>query len=170
MHYALYHGSAPARPPRIAGERIHPAMLHQIPLRFARAWNRHDVAAAFADFDANADYVDVDGMQMHGHGVIVARHVTLHETVYAKSLLRIDHVDLRRTTADSALVRADWTMKTSDGVRRGTLLFVAARRRDAWCVVSAQNTEEAPDVAEIPHERGLTCTWFAAERYALDAP
>ena len=168
MHYALYHGSAPARPVGIAGERIHPAMLHQIPLRFARAWNRHDVAAIFAEFDANADYVDVDGTQMHGHSVIVQRHAALHETAYAKSMLRIDHVDLRRTTVDSALVRGDWTMKTNDGVRRGTLLFVVARRGDAWRVVSAQNTEEAPSVAEIPHERGLTCTWFAPERYALD--
>lgn len=143
-------------------------MLHQIPLRFARAWNRNDVAAAFADFDENADYVDVDGMQMHGHGVIVAHLSALHETVYAKSMLRIDHVDLRRTTVDSALVRADWTMKTCDGVRRGTLLFVVARRGEPWRVVSAQNTEEAPSVAQIPHERGLTCTWFAPERYALD--
>jgi uncharacterized protein (TIGR02246 family) len=143
-------------------------MLHQIPLRFARAWNRHDVAAAFADFDENADYVDVDGMQMHGHVMIVARHAALHETVYAKSMLRIDHVDLRRTTVDSALVRADWTMKTSDDVRRGTLLFVVARRGEPWRVVSAQNTEEAPSVAQVPRERGLTCRWFAPERYALD--
>jgi uncharacterized protein (TIGR02246 family) len=168
MHYALYHGSAPARPPSIAGERIRPAMLHQIPLRFARAWNRHDVAAAFADFDANADYVDIDGTQMHGRSVIVQRHAALHETAYAKSMLRIDHVDLRRTTADSALVRADWTMKIPDGVRRGTLLFVVARRGDAWRVVSAQNTEEAPSVAEIPHDHGLPCTWLAPERYTLD--
>lgn len=168
MHYALYHGSAPARPLGIADERIHPAMLHQIPLRFARAWNRHDVAGAFAEFDKNADYVDVDGTQMHGHGMIVARHAALHESVYAKSMLRVDHVDLRRTTVDSALVRSDWTMKTTDGVRRGTLLFVVARRGDAWRVVSAQNTGEAPNVAAIPHERGLTCTWFAPERFALD--
>jgi hypothetical protein len=58
----------------------------------------------------------------------VQRHAALHETTYAKSMLRIDHVDVRRTAVDSALVR-----------------------RDAWRVLSAQNTGKAPTA-------GSTCS------------
>jgi uncharacterized protein (TIGR02246 family) len=152
MHYALYQGPGP-QPHRPAPERIRPALLHQIPERFARAWNRHDMVAAFADFDPNADFVDVDGTQMLGHDMMVARFAALHRTVYRHSFLRIDHVDLRRTSDDSALLRADWTMKLPEGTRSGTLLFVVARRGYPWRVVSAQNTEET-----------------AAARFVVEAP
>jgi uncharacterized protein (TIGR02246 family) len=140
MHFALYQG--PGSPPRRpASERTRPALL-QIPERFARAWNRHDMISAFADFDPNADFVDVDGTQMLGHDMMVARFTALHRSLYRHSFLRLDHVELRRTGDDGALLRADWTMKLPAGTRSGTLLFVVAGRGYAWRVLSAQNTQE----------------------------
>lgn len=126
------------------------ALVSQLPHRFAWAWNQHDMDAAFADFDDDADFVNVHGVRLHGFEEIVAAHEALHRTIFAHSELTIDDVRLRLITIDSAYVHADWTMRghaTGPGaspdwedVRHGTLIFVVARQGSSWRVFAAQNT------------------------------
>ena len=159
MHYALYRGFGSGTSPgttrpaeRRKTDRMHAyyprpeyvrtALISQLPHRFAWAWNAHDMEAAFADFDENADFVSADGARWFGFDEIVAKHEALHETVFANSELTIDDVRLRLITVDSAYLQADWTMRgQSAGASHGTLLFVLARQGSSWRVFAAQNTE-----------------------------
>lgn len=124
-------------------EHVRTALISQLPHRFAWAWNAHDMEAAFADFDDDAEFVDARGVRSFGFAEIVSAHDALHETVYAKSEMTIDDVRLRLITADSAYLQADWTMHghTAGAAAHGTLLFVVARQGSSWRVFAAQNTE-----------------------------
>jgi uncharacterized protein (TIGR02246 family) len=119
------------------------ALVSQLPHRFAWAWNRHDMDAAFADFEDDAVFVDVRGT-WHSYEEIVNEHAALHRTVFANSTLAIDDVRLRLITIDSAYVHAEWTLTDAGSdaelVRRGTLIFVVARQGSAWRVFAAQST------------------------------
>jgi len=124
-------------------------LVSHLPHRFAEAWNRHDMDAAFADFHDDAEFVDVDGERYSGWEEITAKHAELHETIFAHCALTIDEIRIRLITVDSAYVHADWTMRgLTDGpgavqneVLHGTLIFVVARQGTTWRVFAAQNTE-----------------------------
>jgi uncharacterized protein (TIGR02246 family) len=123
-------------------EHVRTALVSQLPHRFAWAWNVHDMEAAFADFDDDAEFVDAHGVRWFGFEEIVAHHEALHATDFARTELTIDEVRLRLITVDSAYVKADWTLRGhADGPCRGTLLFVVARQGSSWRVFAAQSTE-----------------------------
>ena len=124
------------------------SLVSQLPHRFAVAWNRHDMEAAFDDFDDDADFIGITGERWRGYDEIVAKHAALHATVFANSELEIDDVFLRLVSVDSAYVIADFTLRPAErteeaqpaAVRSGSLTLVVARQGSSWRVFSAQVT------------------------------
>ena len=140
-------------------EYIRTALISQLPHRFAWAWNAHDMEAAFADFDDDADFVNVNGVRWFGFEEIVSQHQALHETIFANSELMIDDVRLRLITVDSAYLLAGWTLRglcCSEEKRQGPLaslsgilMLVIARQGSSWRAFSAQMTSRETGLKAI---------------------
>ena len=123
-------------------------VLESIPKRFADAWNRHDVEAVFADYEDDAEFVNVLGMRWRGKERFVQEHANRFATIFANSLLIFREVSIRELTSHAAVVHGIWTMKGHQDpqgrwapVRSGVLVFVARKIAGDWKIAVSQNTD-----------------------------
>lgn len=112
-------------------------------------WNRHDLAAAFACFAEDADFVNVVGQWWRGRYEIVERLGACHADRFLESTLRITSVSIRFLRFDVAVVHLTWTLAGDRGpdgrglpLRRGIITLTTSRVKGRWTFDAAQNTEQ----------------------------
>ena len=122
----------------------------------AQAWNRHDVAAWSAPFEADAEFVNILGMLLSGKEQIQQRHAELFQGIFSHSSVSITIRKLTRLGPDAALVDTVYELRgyarlppgilpsDADGTLRTRMRYVLTRRGDGWHVASAQNTAIFP--------------------------
>lgn len=116
---------------------------------FEAGWNAHDLAAASAFFDEDADFVNVVGQWWRGRDEIVARLRECHVDRFRDSTLRIPSVSIRFLRFDVAVVHLTWTLAGDRGpdgaglpLRRGIITLTTSHRKGRWRCDAAQNTEQ----------------------------
>ncbi|MEM7482520.1 MAG: SgcJ/EcaC family oxidoreductase [Acidobacteriota bacterium] len=130
-------------------EPDHPPAPHNLPARFANAWNAHDAEALAGLFADNADFVNVVGLWWRDRDAIRKAHAYGFKVFFAQARLDIEQVEVRRLGLPVAVIHARWKLTgqtpRSGGratERQGVLQFVAERQgHDDWIIVAAQNTE-----------------------------
>ena len=124
---------------------------------FARAWNRHDMAA-FADlFAPDAEFVNVVGLWWKGKESIRAAHEFTHASMFKHSRLSILSTDVRFPVEEITIARSRWSMEGHlgpDGAalprRDGVMLNVLQRFAGSWKIIDSQNTDIVEGVASRP--------------------
>jgi uncharacterized protein (TIGR02246 family) len=116
---------------------------------FESGWNRHDLAAGFACFAEDADFVNVVGQWWRGRYEIVERLGECHGDRFRDSTLRITSVSIRFLRFDVAVVHLTWTLAGDRGpdgkglpLRRGIITLTCSRVKRRWSFDAAQNTEQ----------------------------
>jgi len=124
---------------------------------FVEAWNRHDMTALASLFTAEAQFVNVAGIWWKGSYEIKAAHEATHRTMLRKSCLDVLRSDVRRPSADIALVRMHWRLRGQRGPddgplppRTGLLLHVMHRVAAGWRIIDTQNTDIMEDALSRP--------------------
>jgi uncharacterized protein (TIGR02246 family) len=112
-------------------------------------WNRHDLAAAFASFANDADFVNVVGQWWRGRHEIVDWLKTCHRDRFRDSRLEITGVSIRFLRFDVAVVHLTWRLEGDRGpdgkglpLRRGIMTLTTSRQGEHWLFDAAQNTEQ----------------------------
>lgn len=128
---------------------------------FATAWNRHDMDAFGKLFAPDAEFVNVGGAFWKGRQEIQIRHAWSHGAIpgiapsngtysakyygiFKDSTMKFNAVDIRFLGKDVALAHVKWQLfgdSRTSTPRSGMLLFVLNRKKDAWQIAAAQNTE-----------------------------
>ena len=118
---------------------------------FVRAWNAHDMKAFGDLFAEDADFVNVAGTWWKGRAEIQAMHERSHAATFKASVLRQMGVKIRTMGPDTAVLHVTWELKGAvddEGKprpdRTGVMQMVAARQKDGWRIVAAQNTNALP--------------------------
>lgn len=115
---------------------------------FVEAWNRHDMADLASLFSADAQFVNIVGIWWKGAHEIKAAHEATHRAMFRESRLDVLRSDVRRPSADVALVRMHWRLSGHRGpdneslpARTGYLLHVLHRTVNGWRIIDTQNTD-----------------------------
>lgn len=134
---------------------------HEVPHRFAEAWNRGDADGIAMLFAEDADFVNVVGLWWRDREGIRAAHAYGLRAIFAGSSLWMSRTRVRPLGPDVAVVHCRWTLRGQvlpDGgageVRRGVMSFVTQREGTAWVVVSAHNTDIVPASESLAAEGG----------------
>lgn len=116
---------------------------------FEDGWNRHDMAAGFASFADDADFVNVVGQWWRGRHEIVERLEACHRDRFRESTLQITGVSIRFLRFDVAVVHLTWQLRGDLGpdgngipLRRGIITLTTSRQKGRWLFDAAQNTEQ----------------------------
>ena len=116
---------------------------------FEDGWNRHDLAAGFAFFAEDADFVNVVGQWWRGRHEIVEQLDACHRDRFHDSVLHVTGVSIRFLRFDVAVVHLTWTLENDRGpegkglpLRRGIITLTTSRQGGRWIFDAAQNTEQ----------------------------
>jgi len=116
-----------------------------LPHAFARAWNRHDMAALAALFDPDATFVNRFGHYVRGVDAIVAMHAPIHATIYSDSTLANELIDVIPLGVEAAVVHFWSRLATGSAHPAGPhavdtlVLAVLARQGGAWRIKALEN-------------------------------
>ena len=124
-----------------------------IPASFVRAWNDRNADALAALFDADAEFVNVAGLQWHDRESIRKAHADGLERVFHTSQLAIDDIKVKLLSPDIAVVHARMTFSgqapsgtgKQPGPRTTIASFVVHRIVDRWQCASAHHTDVFPN-------------------------
>lgn len=115
----------------------------------ATTWNAHDAHGFAQLFAPDADVIDVRASQWHGRDATELMIAQAFASVFAKSNLRIDAVNIRSLSPDLALAYVNWTItgigSAADVARSGIQTQVLKKVDDRWLILSFQNTSAMPD-------------------------
>lgn len=125
------------------------AAIRDIEAAQATTWNAHDAHGFAQLFASDADVIDVHGSQWHGRDTTELMIAQAFASVFAKSSLRIDAVNVRSLSPDLALAYVNWTMTgiglTGDSAQSGIQTQVLKKVDDRWLILSFQNTSAMPE-------------------------
>jgi uncharacterized protein (TIGR02246 family) len=123
--------------------------IREVETAQAATWNAHDAHGFAQLFAPDADVIDVRGSQWHGRDATELMIARAFASVFAKSSLRIDAVNVRSLSPDLALAYVNWTMtgigSGGDVARSGIQTQVLKKIDDRWLILSFQNTSAMPD-------------------------
>ncbi len=133
-----------------------PQQPHEIPERFAAAWNARDADQLALLFAEDADFVNVVGLWWHNrHDIRKAHHYGL-TTFFKDTLVKFTKVKVRYLRDDVATVHGRWKITgqlapdgSTAGDRRGIFIFVVTRTESGWLCTAAQNTDILPGAETI---------------------
>ena len=128
------------------------ALIRDVEVRQASAWNRHD-AGAYADlFTEDGDVVNVLGWWWQGRAEIKSRLSDAFAWIFRDSTLTIGDVHVRFLDPETAIVHVRWTMdgaKVPPGApmppREGIQLQILRKTEGRWLIASFQNTNSVPE-------------------------
>ena len=116
-----------------------------IAVRFAEAWNRHDMAAFGELFHPDASFVNRFGSYWRGVEQIVAGHVPIHQTIYSDSTLTNEVADVDPISGDAAILHI-WSRLSAGAAHPAgphevdtMILAVVTRRGGAWRIQALEN-------------------------------
>jgi uncharacterized protein (TIGR02246 family) len=137
------------------------AAVAHVPQAFADAWAKHDghqLALIMAD---DVDFVNVGGDWLHGRADFETYHSRLLSGRFKDSTLTVRQSEVRFLRPDLALLHWSWGLaadRSEDGSMRkprmGIFTMMVEKRKGAWLVVAAQNTNWMP--GSNPEMDGIT--------------
>jgi uncharacterized protein (TIGR02246 family) len=128
------------------------AEVRAIVAEFANTWNRHDMSGMHELDTDDVQWINVAGIIWRGKPTVYKGHDTIHRTIYAKTPMRIDSVEVRPIAPNVAVVVAQmWFghglipsgIEIPEVRTRGS--FVMAKRDGVWKIVHFQNTTIDPE-------------------------
>lgn len=133
----------------------------QIPYRFKEAWNRYDPDGIADLFYEDADFINVTGKWWDNKTDIWKAHDFGLRIIFQHSRLEVLKVKVKNPTDDIAIVHARIQLSGQTenkgeraGERRTMFLFVARKEKEAWLVVSAQNTDITGEQTNLRDDDG----------------
>ena len=127
------------------------AAIHNLQIRQADAWNRHDATAYAGLFTEDGDVVNVVGWWWKGRAEIEKKLTAGFAFVFRESRMTITDVQVRFISADIALAHVSWMMvgaRTPPGIpepRDGIQLQILTKQAGKWQIASFQNTSSVPE-------------------------
>jgi uncharacterized protein (TIGR02246 family) len=123
-------------------------------VRFADAWNRHDMDELASLFREDASFVNVVGVRMDGREEIRRTHAKVHDGPYRASRLVVE-VEAAREIPPAVIVAELRTQISGDErapgqVRDTRLMLVLDDRRGVWGIAAGQNTFVATPPSGAP--------------------
>jgi len=141
------------------GDWIEPDMnpndvARDVAVRFAGAWNRHDMDELGSLFREDASFVNVVGTRMRGREEIRGAHAKVHAGPYRASHLTVE-VEDARVLAPVVIVAELRTQISGDErapgqVRDTRLMLVLDEREGHWGIAAGQNTFVATPPSGAP--------------------
>ena len=129
--------------------------VRALPRAFCDAWAKHDGPQLASIMDENVDFVTVGGAWFRGRADFEKYHTRLLTGRFKDSTNTPLEIDVRFLRPDEAVVHWSWAIegdKNPDGSPRpkrfGLMTMVAHKKKDAWLVVVAQNTNAGPGAQE----------------------
>lgn len=120
------------------------AAVEAVAAGMARAWNAASGAGFAADFDEDADFVNIYGLHARGRQAIADGHNMIFRTVYAGSTLQCGVEQVRYLRADIALVHLRCRLSIPQGPMAGDMAsapsMVMQRTNGGWSIMAFQNT------------------------------
>ena len=121
--------------------------LAEVVRRLEAAWNAMDGAAFAADFDEDADFVNVRGEHVRGRAAIAAGHVAILTTIYAGSTNAYALEATRLLRPDVALAHVGARLEVPRGPLAGRhaarFSLVLTREPGGWRIAAFHNTPDA---------------------------
>ena len=116
-----------------------------IPHAFQAAWNRHDMQAFGALFQADATFVNRFGHYVRGVDEIIELHAPIHATIYRDSTLENELIDVVPIGQD-AVVMHFWSRLAAGAAHPAgahsvdtPILAVLTRRGSEWRIKALEN-------------------------------
>jgi len=118
--------------------------VRQIVQHVQDGWNAHDAKAFAAPFNADADYVIVNGMHINGRDAIEKGHIGIFATIYKDSRNIAAIKSVRFLRKDVAVVHVEWNLEFIAGgkTQRGRAFNTMIMTKDngKWGIAAFQNT------------------------------
>lgn len=128
------------------------AAVRAIVAEFANTWNRHDMKGMHELNTEDVQWINIAGHIWRGNPSVSRGHGVIHRTIYAKTPMRIDEVEVRSVVPDVAVAVAQmWfglglhlpSIEVPEVRTRGS--FTMAKRDGVWKIAHFQNTTIDPD-------------------------
>lgn len=126
--------------------------LHELALRWQRAWNHHDMDEIAAWVAPDVDFVTVTGLWLRGRAEFLEQHRRLHHTQMRDSAWTTLASTARLVCEGLALQHVEWCIEgdrdpdeTSRAPRRGVFTWVISLH-DPLSILAAHNTNLAAHV------------------------
>jgi len=125
------------------------------------AWNRHDAEAWAAEFQPDASFTNVFGIEIVGRAGILRSHAHIFATMFRDSRAFFDVPRIRFLREDVASIAAPWRMSGAYDVhgrpwpdRRGLLTFVVTAESGRWKIAVGTNMDLPPEeiISEMQNE------------------
>jgi uncharacterized protein (TIGR02246 family) len=151
---------APPGPPVVALDASDEAAVRTLVAEFAKTWNVHDMNAMH-DLDSDdVQWINVSGNHWRGKATVFKGHDAIHRTVYAKSPMSVDKLEVRAIAPGVAVGVATMkfaasttpSLKIPELRTRGS--FIATKRDGVWKFAHFQNT-----TINEEHEKNDPATW-----------
>lgn len=133
----------------------------QIPYLFMEAWNQYDAQGIADLFYEDADFVNVTGKWWDNKMDIWKAHDFGLRVIFKDSKMQVLKVKVKNVSEGVAIVHAKIQVEgqtqkeeSKAGIRHTMFIFVAKKEKDAWLVVSAQNTDITGKQTNIKDEDG----------------
>ncbi len=118
--------------------------VRQIVQQVQDGWNANDGKAFAAPFNADADYVVVNGMYISGRDAIEKGHIGIFTTIYKGSRNIATIKSVRFLRKDVAVAHIEWNLEFNAGgkTQKGHALntMVMTKDKGKWGIAAFQNT------------------------------
>ena len=129
--------------------------VRALPRAFCDAWAKHDGHQLASIMAEDVDFVTVGGAWFRGRADFEKYHTRILTGRFKDSTNTLLESDVRFLRPDEAVIHWSWAIegdKNPDGSLRpkrfGLMTMVAHKKKDAWLVVVAQNTNAGPGAPE----------------------
>ena len=121
--------------------------IKNIALKWQDAWNRHDMKALTALVAEDVDFITVGGVWQKNQKEFEEYHAKGHAMQFKESVWTTKNTTVKFIKSDIAVAHVEWAIKGDkdpDGTprqpRQGIFTWVLERKKGAWLIIAAQNT------------------------------
>jgi uncharacterized protein (TIGR02246 family) len=132
---------------QIKGNAKDTEAIKNIALKWQDDWNRHDMKALPALVAEDVDFITVGGVWQKNRKEFEEYHAKGHAMQFKESVWTTKNTTVKFIKSDIAVAHVEWVIqgdKDPDGTprqqRQGIFTWVLERRKGAWLIIAAQNT------------------------------
>jgi uncharacterized protein (TIGR02246 family) len=132
------------------------AVLQQIPIRWERYWNNHNMDSMGTLLATNVDFVTVAGTWLKGKGEAVTYHQKNHATIFKTSIWTTDSVSIKFIKPDLALMHISWGISgdfdpdgTTRTPRHGIFSWLISKTKNQWLILAVHNVNKRESTTTV---------------------